>query len=202
MPRLPGLIQIAVLLLAAACSRSPTAAASTTNPPAAKALASTQVPAPPPTDSRATIPKAAVPDTATLPPPESHLLDDDAAEPAQAIDPVPPEANAAGSALLVPGRPRKPLVHAASETPAIAPIGGEIPDGPEALPGAPLQSCTDPRPTACNLDYKPVCAEVDTGVRCITTPCPSSERKTFGSSCKACRDPKVTAYVSGTCPKG
>jgi hypothetical protein len=38
-------------------------------------------------------------------------------------------------------------------------------------------SCSDPRPTACNLDYKPVCAEVDTGVRCITAPCPSSERK-------------------------
>lgn len=190
MPRLPGLIQIAVLLLAVACSPSPRAAAAIGTP------AQTQAPGPKGPQPAASAPQAA---------PESHPLDDTAAAPGPAMDPIPrQDAGAAPSAggLLVPGRPRKPLVRSTSSTqgPVILPLGSDIPDGPVAAADAPRQDCAEPRPTACNLDYKPVCADVDTGVRCITTPCPSNERKTFGSACKACRNPKVRAFVSGTCP--
>lgn len=63
-------------------------------------------------------------------------------------------------------------------------------------------ACTEPRPQACTMDYRPVCATRDTGIRCVTTPCPSSEQKTFGNACSACSDPKVSQYVNGECPAG
>ena len=117
-----------------------------------------------------------------------------------AADPVP--ASTTPSILAPTARERRPLVRPAQDpgTPPLRATGSEVPEAPYAVPNAPRMSCSDPRPTACNLDYKPVCAEVDTGVRCITTPCPSSERKTYSSACKACRDPKAVAYVSGRCP--
>jgi len=37
--------------------------------------------------------------------------------------------------------------------------------------------------TACIKIYQPVCGLVDTGIRCVTTPCPASEEKTFPNSC-------------------
>jgi|GEM_PF-5355100 len=191
MPRLPGIIQIAVLLLAAACSRSPDASAADAARPMPAGAPQASVPA--------------VQPTAAQPAPEFHPLDEPAAAVVPAMDPIPPDATApaptAGS-ILSPGRPRKPLVHSTSEAPAIVPLGSEIPDGPVAAADAPREACAGTRPTACNLDYKPVCADVDTGVRCIKAPCPfASERKNFGSACKACRDPKVTAFASGTCPQ-
>ncbi len=36
---------------------------------------------------------------------------------------------------------------------------------------------------ACTREYMPVCGIKDTGIRCITSPCPSSEEKTFGNQC-------------------
>jgi hypothetical protein len=127
----------------------------------------------------------------------SHPL---APAPTVAADPVP--ATAAPSILAPARRDRRPLVRPAQDpgTPPLRATGSEIPEAPYALPDAPRKQCADPRPVACNLDYKPVCAEVDTGVRCITTPCPSSERKTYSSACKACRDPKAGSYVPGRCP--
>jgi hypothetical protein len=71
---------------------------------------------------------------------------------------------------------------------------------PKADLAAPLTDCPATRPASCSLDYAPVCAEVDTGVRCVAAPCPSSTRKTFGSACKACRAPNVTGYATGECP--
>jgi hypothetical protein len=117
-----------------------------------------------------------------------------------AADPVP--APAAPSILAPTKRERRPLVRPAQDpgTPPLRATGSEIPEAPYALPDAPRTQCADPRPVACNLDYKPVCAEVDTGVRCITAPCPSSERKTYSSACKACRDPKASSHVPGRCP--
>jgi hypothetical protein len=61
-------------------------------------------------------------------------------------------------------------------------------------------TCTNPRPQACTMDYTPVCATRDTGIRCVTTPCPSSEKKTYSNGCGACSDPKVSEYVQGACP--
>jgi hypothetical protein len=79
-------------------------------------------------------------------------------------------------------------------------IGGTDKVFPKADLAAPLTDCPETRPASCSLDYAPVCAAVDTGVRCVAAPCPSSTRKTFGSACKACRAPNVTGYATGECP--
>jgi hypothetical protein len=59
--------------------------------------------------------------------------------------------------------------------------------------------CKDPRSPICTMEYKPVCALKDTGVRCVTTPCPSSEWQTYPNACTACSHPEVTGYVDGKC---
>lgn len=59
--------------------------------------------------------------------------------------------------------------------------------------------CTDPRPQICTREYRPVCGLRDTGIRCITTPCPSTERKTYSNACSACSDPDVLEYTPGEC---
>jgi hypothetical protein len=59
--------------------------------------------------------------------------------------------------------------------------------------------CPDPRPEMCTEEYRPVCALRDTGVRCITTPCPSTEWKTYGNACAACSDSDVIGYKLGEC---
>ena len=62
-------------------------------------------------------------------------------------------------------------------------------------------SCTDPRPEICTQEYIPVCATKDTGVRCVTAPCPSTEKVTYGNACTACSDAKVYSHVAGACEK-
>jgi hypothetical protein len=51
----------------------------------------------------------------------------------------------------------------------------------------------------CTQQYDPVCASVDTGVRCITEPCPSQQYENRGNACSACSDEKVFGYFPGTC---
>ena len=71
----------------------------------------------------------------------------------------------------------------------------------DALAGFRLDAeCEDPRPELCTRDYRPVCALRDTGVRCITTPCPSTEWKTYSNACSACSDPDVMGYKLDECP--
>ncbi|MEZ5537440.1 MAG: hypothetical protein R3F02_17695 [Thiolinea sp.] len=62
-----------------------------------------------------------------------------------------------------------------------------------------LVRCTTPRPEICYELYQPVCAVRDTGVRCVTTPCPSTEKITYANDCKACADPKVFGFQRGDC---
>ncbi|MFO1387663.1 hypothetical protein [Cellvibrio sp.] len=62
-------------------------------------------------------------------------------------------------------------------------------------------ACPENRPQLCTREYLPVCATRDTGVRCITAPCPSSEQLTYGNACTACADSKVLEYRSGSCDK-
>jgi len=62
------------------------------------------------------------------------------------------------------------------------------------------KECSDPRPEMCTQDYRPVCATRDTGIRCVTEPCPASEQKTYSNACSACSDPKVMRWVAGPCP--
>jgi len=59
--------------------------------------------------------------------------------------------------------------------------------------------CTDPRSQICTKEYRPVCANIDTGIRCVTTPCPSTEKVTKSNACTACSDEKVFSYTPGTC---
>jgi hypothetical protein len=60
-------------------------------------------------------------------------------------------------------------------------------------------TCVEPRPEACTREYLPVCAEHDTGIRCVTTPCDSTEWVTRANGCTACSDPKVLRYRPGAC---
>ena len=93
-----------------------------------------------------------------------------------------------------------------ASTPAPSAPAPEAPasDAPASDGGSKSASvaCSDPRPQVCTAIYDPVCATRDTGVRCITAPCPSEEKKTMSSACSACSDPKVYSYVKGECPAG
>jgi hypothetical protein len=62
-----------------------------------------------------------------------------------------------------------------------------------------LIECPEHRPDFCTQVYQPVCGLLDSGIRCITTPCPSVEQKTFGSACMACGDKNVIGYLEGEC---
>lgn len=59
--------------------------------------------------------------------------------------------------------------------------------------------CPEDQISVCPKAEHPVCADVDTGIRCITTPCPSTEQQTFTNACNACENPKVLGYRDGKC---
>jgi len=70
---------------------------------------------------------------------------------------------------------------------------------PRPLPDTAAIQCMDPRPQICTLDYRPVCGTRDTGVRCVTEPCESTELQTYSNACSACSDSLVLSHVEGTC---
>ena len=72
-------------------------------------------------------------------------------------------------------------------------------DQTAAGPVAGAVECKDPRPEMCTQDYRPVCATRDNGVRCVTTPCDSTETATYSNGCMACADPAVYYYIEGAC---
>lgn len=100
------------------------------------------------------------------------------------------------------------LLAGCTATPTVAevppPAGTTTPPTPPTpAPDSPKPvACTDPRPQLCTMEYAPVCATRDTGIRCVTAPCPSSELKTYSTGCTACSDPKVSSWVKGACPGG
>lgn len=60
--------------------------------------------------------------------------------------------------------------------------------------------CEDPRPSFCTMQYDPVCATQDTGIRCITEPCPdATEEQTYPNACGACVNDDVYHYRVGAC---
>lgn len=60
-------------------------------------------------------------------------------------------------------------------------------------------ACPEQRPEMCTQIYLPVCGTIDTGVRCVTAPCPSQTTKTFGNACTACTDTRTLGYSAGEC---
>lgn len=93
------------------------------------------------------------------------------------------------------------LLCACSQAPvASGPAPAPAADPPARTEPASPVVCTAPRPQACTRQYDPVCATRDTGIRCVTTPCPSTEQKTMGNACSACSDPKTYSWVKGECP--
>lgn len=62
-----------------------------------------------------------------------------------------------------------------------------------------LVACQEPRPELCTQQYDPVCAQRDTGIRCVTTPCDSSEWRSYSNACTACADAAVYGYRPGGC---
>ena len=56
------------------------------------------------------------------------------------------------------------------------------------------------KPEICTFEYDPVCSIIDNGVRCVTTPCPSTDAKDFGNACQAC-SVGARGYYSGECSK-
>lgn len=72
---------------------------------------------------------------------------------------------------------------------------------PTALPVVNIEykQCQDPRSKMCTREFRPVCATRDTGIRCVTTPCPSTEKVTKPNACVACGDDKVFGFTEGAC---
>lgn len=64
-----------------------------------------------------------------------------------------------------------------------------------------LQQCSEEsrKMKRCEADAKPVCAEVDTGIRCIRAPCPSTAQQTFDNACTACMNKNVRGYWGMSC---
>lgn len=106
-----------------------------------------------------------------------------------------------------PAAPAEPTPAEPAPEQAPTPSGeGTATPGPEATPGSSAEggrlafvTCEDPRKTMCTREYRPVCGEVDTGIRCIKEPCPSTEKKTYPNACEACADPKVAGYFPIAC---
>lgn len=54
-----------------------------------------------------------------------------------------------------------------------------------------LNICTTPRPEACTMEYRPVCAVKETPA--------GTENSGYSNACQACSDPAVTGYTPGVC---
>jgi hypothetical protein len=92
-------------------------------------------------------------------------------------------------------------VETPAPSPAPAPSGSFAPNS-EPPPGGGRMAyvqCPEKRPEMCTHMYKPVCAEVDNGVRCVTTPCNSTDKKDYANACTACADPKVAGHWPVAC---
>lgn len=67
--------------------------------------------------------------------------------------------------------------------------------------GATYQECDQISKSGLGCDdaSSNVCAKYDTGIRCITTPCPSEAWKNFTNACNACQQANVLGYAEGSC---
>lgn len=84
------------------------------------------------------------------------------------------------------------------------PADNDAPPPPEdARPAGRLAfvQCTDEsrKVPNCSTEARPVCAEVDTGLRCVRAPCPSMAQQTYGNACSACVNKNVRGYWALSC---
>jgi hypothetical protein len=71
---------------------------------------------------------------------------------------------------------------------------------PTTTVAADVHVCEGPRPEMCTAHYDPVCAQRDTGIRCVKAPCnAAAEPREYSNACAACQDPKVHSYTPGPC---
>jgi len=111
---------------------------------------------------------------------------------ASTAEPETPSAeSSAEPAHEAPPAPEEPVVAAGEEPPA--------PEGEAHGRLAFTQCDLENRPQACTREYRPVCAEVDNGIRCIKAPCPSTDKKEFANGCTACADAKTQGYWPIAC---
>jgi len=61
-------------------------------------------------------------------------------------------------------------------------------DKPPPQPPPGVTACTNPRPQACYMIYRPVCGTRTDGTR-----------RTYSNDCTACADQSVVNHVSGPC---
>jgi hypothetical protein len=113
----------------------------------------------------------------------------EAAEPTSGAEPT-PQTEPSAEPSDVPAEPI-PSTNEGAEAP-----GAEAPASGGRMA---FTTCPEERPEACTREYRPVCGEVDNGVRCITTPCDSTDQKEFGNACTACADAKTTGYWPVAC---
>jgi hypothetical protein len=67
-------------------------------------------------------------------------------------------------------------------------------------PQASQAGVCDPNNTdQCDAFYDPVCGNWDTGIRCVTAPCPSAEQRLYTNACLACQNKRVTFVQPGEC---
>ncbi|MBL1275463.1 MAG: hypothetical protein COB30_005200 [Ectothiorhodospiraceae bacterium] len=59
--------------------------------------------------------------------------------------------------------------------------------------------CSEPRQQFRTMIYMPVCATRETDKKCITTPCDTTETKTYSSPCSACADINVISHTQDAC---
>ena len=75
------------------------------------------------------------------------------------------------------------------------------PDTTKPAEALKLQECSEESRKAknCATIASPVCGEVDTGLRCVRAPCPSTAMQTFDNACMACMNTKVRGYYATSC---
>jgi hypothetical protein len=83
----------------------------------------------------------------------------------------------------------------------VKPTDTEEPPPPAGGGRLAMQQCSEEsrKMKGCTKELNKVCAEVDTGIRCVRAPCPSTAPQTFDNPCLACSNKNVRGYWPISC---